>query len=362
MTGNNHDTNAKRKFDEFSPKHILLLVNQSARYLLSKWIILLIAGAVSGLLYIAFSYAKKPKYTADFVFALDEGAVKSSSNSLTALSEELGFGPSYDAGGVFSSVTNILELLQSRLLIEKTLKRSIAFGNKPVLFADFFLDSLEYRKKWMKGSSFEHIDFAKENPGREEEHFRNGILSNMYGTITSQFIKIDRKGKGTTLIQVSLTSEHEAFSKYFLEALIDEVSKYYIELKTYRSKLHLDFIQKRTDSMRDAYNQGLYGRSVLADANINPNRQIATVPGEKKQTDVQILRESYISLMKTLESERTSLMQETPLFQYLDKPLLPLKKTTNNLLVKFIIFFIIGSLLAAFILLLVKSYRFIIRN
>ncbi|MBC7904596.1 MAG: hypothetical protein H7Y27_14315 [Gemmatimonadaceae bacterium] len=88
--------------------------------------------------------------------------------------------------------------------------------------------------------------------------------------------------------------------------------------------------------------------------------QIAIVPGERKQTDVQILRENYVNLVKSLESEKTSLMQETPLFQYLDLPVFPLKVTTNNLMFKFIVFFIVGAILASGILLVYKLYRFIL--
>lgn len=362
MTEGATDINQQRKFDEFSPKRAILLVNSACRYLLSKWLILLIAGIAFGSLYVALNFSKKPKYTAEFSFALDEGAVKSSSNNFSSLSEELGFGISYEAGGVFSSMTNILELLQSRLIIEKTLKRSVTLYGKPVVFANFFLDSLDYRSKWMKGSPYYNIDFIKPTGSHEEELFRNSIINNIYSIITSQFIKIDKKGKGTTLILVTMTSEHESFSKYFLEALIDEVSKFYVEIKTHRSKIHLDYIQHRTDSVREAYNQALYGRSAITDANINPNRQIATIPGEKKQTDIQVLKDGYINLMKSLESERTSLMQETPLFQYLDMPVFPLQRTSNNLLLKFIIFAVVGMVLTAVFLLARRLYRFILHN
>jgi uncharacterized protein involved in exopolysaccharide biosynthesis len=363
MTQAAPDIRMERRFDEFSPKRLLLLINKAFKYLLSKWWIIILAGLALGSLYAALNFSKKPAYTAELVFALDDGAVKSSSNNFSALSEELGFGSTYEAGGVFSSMTNILELLQSRLIIEKTLKRSVDLNGKKILFADFFLDSLNFRNKWMNSSSFKQINFLNTKASKEEELFRNRIINNIYNLITSpRFTKIDRKGKGTTLIQVTFTSENESFSKYFLEALIDEVSKFYIEIKTQRAKLQLDFIQRRTDSIRNAFGGAIYGRAAFSDANINPVRQIAIAPVERKQTDVQILRETYINLVKSLESSKTSLMQDTPLFQYLDTPVFPLKVTTNSLLKKFIFFFIIGAFLAGIILLVVRFFRFILQS
>ena len=66
------------------------------------------------------------------------------------MSEQLGIGSLMDAGGVFSSATNIVELMQSRLMIEKTLRNTTQVGNRKLVFADFFLDSLDYRKKWFE--------------------------------------------------------------------------------------------------------------------------------------------------------------------------------------------------------------------
>lgn len=349
----------ERRFDQFSPRRILMLVNQAIRYLRSKWIVIVVTGILLGLVAVIYSYPVRPQYTAEFSFAMDEGGVKTQGNSLTRLSEELGFSPSFEAGGIFSSMSNIIELMQSRLLIEKTLKRSVVLYGKPVIFANFFLDSLRYREKWMKNPNHPKLDFSDTTLSREEELYRNGIINNMHSVITSKLMKIDTKGKGTSLIDVTLISENELFSKYFLEALVDEVSKYYISLKTYRSKLYLEFIQKRTDSVKNAYMASLFGRANFSDANLNPILQTNIVPGERKQTDVVVLRETYIGLVKNLESARTSLLQDTPLFQYLDQPVLPLKIKAGSLLMKFILFFIVGMVLASLFVMLRKFYRFL---
>lgn len=346
MTGSTIHSTDQRVFDEFSPKKFILQIRSVFRYLLSKWYIILGAGLLLGSAGAIYSFTKKPIYTAEITFALDEGAAQSAKSEFSGLAEELGYTPVMNAGGVFSSMTNIVELIKSRLLIEKTLRSKTTIDNHTLTFADFFLDSLDLRKKWMKNSPYPHANFSSTPGDRNELLYINGMLRNMYEVLRGQMISVNTKSKGTTIISVTLVTRHELFSKYFLEALMAEVTHYYIETKTQRSKLNLDFIQYRTDSIKQAYNAALYGRAVFTDANINSIRQTATIPGEKQQTDVQILKNSYIEMVNALEAAKTTLMRNTPLIQYLDTPILPLKKTGSRTMLYFIVLFILGSLIA----------------
>ncbi|MEO5564072.1 MAG: hypothetical protein ABIR18_11570 [Chitinophagaceae bacterium] len=354
-------TESNRVFDEFSPKKMIIQSRGAIRYLFSKWYIILVAGVVLGVAGATYAYFKKSTYAAEITFALDEGATQSATNSnLSGLADEFGF--TMTAGGVFSNVTNISELIKSRLLIEKTLRSSVEIDKKSVLFADFFLDSLEYRDKWMKKSPYYRIDFRAQPKDKNELLFTNSILRSIYETLISKNISVGVKGKGTSIFSVSLVSTHELFTKYFLEALMTEVTQYYIESKTLRSKLNLDFLQKRTDSIRGAYNRALYGRAVFVDANVNPARQTGIVSSDKQQTDIQILKASYIELVGALESAKTSLMRDTPLIQYLDTPILPLKKTNPRVKFYFIVFFLIGCFFSTLYLATRKGIKYIPRT
>jgi hypothetical protein len=278
------------------------------------------------------------------------------------LREQLGLEPSADAGTFFSSVTNIVELMQSRLLIEKTLRRPVTLYGKTILYADFFLDSLEFRDKWMKSSPYYHINFSDTTKNGQEKLFESGIMRSIYEYIKGALIKIDTKGKGSSVISVTCTSKHELFSKYFLEAWLNEVTQYYIETKTLRARINLELIQKRTDSVRMAYNNALYARATFTDAHMNPIRQTVNVSTERQQTDVQILRASYTELVQTLELAKTNLMKDTPLIQYLDIPILPLKIVKPSLVKRFLLFFILGAVLAAGYFALARIYRQILEK
>ena len=79
------------------------------------------------------------------------------------------------------------------------------------------------------------------------------------------------------------------------------------------------------------------------DAHANAVRQIATVSSEKQQTDVQILKTAYIELSRSLESAKIALVRVTPLIQYLDTPILPLKKSGASGMKFFLVLFILGA-------------------
>jgi hypothetical protein len=316
-----------------------------------------------GLLGYLYSRSKKTIYTAEITFAIDEEASQATRSSISQLSEQLGLGPVGDGGSVFfSSMTNIVELLKSRRLIEKTLKDSITLEGKKLLVADFFLDSLQFRKKWLKNNNDAKINLLDSSLVKEEVLFRNGIFANMCDLITSQFIKMEKKGAATSIISVKCITTNEFFSKYFLEAHIQKVTQYYTDIKTERAKKNLALIQNRTDSTRSAFTGSLYTKAAFSDANMNPSRQVAVITTEKQQTDLQILRASYMELIKGLESAKASLIRDTPIFQYLDTPILPLKANRSNSMLYFIIFSITGFFLVAGFLLIKELYLAILNR
>jgi hypothetical protein len=345
--------------DGLSPRILFLQVLDGIAYLRSKWLIILIAATILGIAGTIMTWLKKPLYKAEITFSIDEGDRSSGKSEFSVYSEQLGLGP-VDGGSLFSTSKNIEELLKSRLLMEKTLRSSFQNGDSLITFADFFLDSLDFRQEWIKKSAFPDLAFNTTKKNKNELLFENGIISRMHKKLSSEYVKITQKSKGTSITSVTCITEHELFSKYFLEKLISEVTQYYIDAKTKRSKINLSIIEKRNDSVKKAYIASVFGRSAFTDADINVVRQTASAPVEKKQTDVQILRSAYVELSRNIETAKTSLMNETPLIDLIDTPILPLDRISSSALKNFIIYFIGGAFLSAVFLSLKRLFRKII--
>lgn len=361
MSLESQNINSDRVFDEFSPKKLLFQLKSVIDYVISKWLIILLIAILCAIATYYYTILKKPTYLAVITFALDDGVAANTKSPYAKLEQEFGIELGTDAGGVFSSTSNIVELIQSRLLIEKTLKSTVTINKHKLLFADFFLDSLDYREKWTKNRPNSKINFNNNSKNPQEILFANSIINNIYELIITKYIKVEPKGAGTSILQVSCLTENQFFSKYFLEALLNQVTKYYIDTKTQRSKINLAFLQKKTDSVQVEYFNAMYGRASFSDAHLNPSKQVGVVTKDKQQTDVQILKNSYAELVKSLEAAKNNLNQETPLFQFLDIPVLPLKTFNANAIKNSFMVFIISIIIMAMSLFIKKVFQKLIK-
>jgi len=83
---------------------------------------------------LAFAFPQKPTYTATLTFALeDDKAGGGGLSGALGLASSLGFDLGTSAGGAFSGA-NLIELMQSRTLIERALLNPITYVNKTTKF------------------------------------------------------------------------------------------------------------------------------------------------------------------------------------------------------------------------------------
>jgi hypothetical protein len=327
-----------------SPALLLNQLESLLKHLGSKWLLIVAGSICFGLAGWILSLREDTVYQAELSFALDEKEPENAQSTFSLFSQQLGLEP-INGGNAFSNLRNIEELLKSRLMIEKTLFSYYVSGKDSLLFVDFFLDSLDFRNKWAPGTEAGDIKAPSRNRAAASSREEQVLIKSIYRKISGAYLGIQQKTKGTSILTVSLTSPHEGFSKHFLERLVDEVSAYYIDAKTRRSKTNLSIIAQRNDSIRLAYQQAVRTRASFADADINLVREIAAAPSEKMQTDVQILRSAYIELSRNLETAKTALMNETPIIEIIDLPLLPLDKKSPTPLRSFLLFAILGAAL-----------------
>jgi hypothetical protein len=342
----NNTINERIVLEQFSPRKFLLQAGELFRYVLHRWYWPLLCGiALGAAAYFYYSFTGKKEYTAEITFVLDEEITSPKKSGLSEITEQLGLGPS-DAGALLGAEGNFAGLLTSRFLTEQTLRQKFT-GKKNITYIDFFLDSLNYRSKWTGQSPFATTKFDTIAKTAEEQLFQNSIIANAHSIITGKLLKIDKKMPGSSIIAISCTSVNELFSKMFLETLVKNAADYYVRIQTEKSKQNLQSLNHRLDSVRSAYVSAMYGKASISDANMNLVLQRAAVPGQKKQTDVDILRSAYTELSLNMESAKTALLRKTPVIQILDTPMLPLKTTGVSTVRKFILFFLLGAFLTA---------------
>lgn len=317
-------TSSNIEQDEMSVKDMILKLKEWFHYLLSKWVIILIAGIIGGIFGFVNAYSKKPLYIAELSFALEN----EHSSGAFGLASQFGFDlGSGDGGGAFSE-DNLLELMRSRSMVEKTLLTTVSVKGKEQTLAEFYIDFSELGEAWDDNPELKGIRFLPYADRSEFSLQQDSVLGILYKSVVGNHLTVYKRDKKLSIINVKVISTNELFSKFFTEILTREVSDFYVDTKTKKSSENLAILQHQTDSVRRALNSAISGVASSVDANPNANaaQQILQVPSKRRQVDVQVNQAILNELVKNLEISKVSLRKETPLIQIIDKPILPLQK------------------------------------
>lgn len=319
--------------DEISIKDFVLEINKWLAYLQTQWRLLVLAGGLCAAIGYLYAYLQKPLYTATLSFALeDEKSGGGGMAGAMGLASSLGIDLSgASAGGAFSGA-NLLELMKSRSLVEKTLLQPITVNGKTMSLASYYMEKNEIGK----GQGQEKksgLPFDPFPPLVERSNFslqQDSLLGILYQQIAgkSGILSVEQKEKKISILSIEVKSRDELFSKKFTETLAKVVSDFYIETKSKKAKLNYEILQKQTDSIRYELNLAISGVAVANDLtyNLNPALNIKRTPSVRKQIDVQANTIILNQLVTNLEMAKVALRKETPLIQIIDEPILPLPK------------------------------------
>jgi hypothetical protein len=343
--------------DEISLKELIIYLKDWFKYLLSKWLLLVVAGIIGGAIGFAYSYFKKTVYTAELTFVLENSQSGGALGSYAGIAGQFGFDLGNSSGGGAFEGENLLALMKSRSMIEKALLTTVPLKGKRQTLAEFYIDMNGLREDWEKEKSeLKDVRFLPDaNPSKFSLE-QNGLIGSFHGAIIENNLSVDKPDKQMSIISVKVKSQSDLFSKYFTEILVKEVSDFYIATKIKKASENFAILKHQTDSVRQAYNLAVTGVAITNDNNPNPNRgrQILQVPSERRQFDVQVNQAMLAQLVQNLEMARVSLRKETPLIQIIDRPVLPLPKKVSNTFRGLIFGGIIGGFLAALILIFKK--------
>jgi uncharacterized protein involved in exopolysaccharide biosynthesis len=289
---------------------------------------------------------QKPNYLATSTFVLEEDKGGGGLGGAMGLASSFGFDLGGGGGGLFTS-SNIIELMKSRLVVEKTLLNSVQVDGKEISLADYYIQINELREEWAKKPRLININFPVNADRRKFSLQQDSILQTISAGLTKENLVIAQKDKKVSIISLTVKTEDEFFSKLFCEQLLKETSDFYIETKSKKSRLNVDILQHQADSIRAELNSGITGVATASDNvyNLNPALNVKRTPSTRRQVDVQANTAILTQLVAQLELSKVSLRKETPLVQLIDRPILPLEKEKLGKLKSLIL----GGFLAGFL-------------
>ncbi|OIR07022.1 chain length determinant protein [mine drainage metagenome] len=341
--------------DEISLKDLIVQIKVWYHYLLSKWTILAVTGILGAAIGIAYAWVQKPIYTATVTYALDDEKTGGGMTGALGLASSLGFDlGGASAGGAFSAA-NLMELMHSKSLIEKTLLSTVMVAGKQVTLAEYYIEINDIRKAWANSPELAQLQFPVDANMEQFARTQDSVLSSIYANIDKNQLSITQKDKKVSIGTIEVKSINENFSKLFCEALVREVTDFYVDTRSRKARNNVNILQKQTDSVRAELNAAITGVAAANDNtfNVNPVQSIHKTPVAKRQVDVQANTAILTQLVANLEMAKVALLKETPLIQVIDKPILPLKKEKKSRLMGLIM----GGFLGGFLMVLFLVFR-----
>ena len=313
--------------DEISLKELIEKGREWFSYLLSQWKIIVLAGIVGAGLGLAYSFSKKPVYTASLSFALEDEKGGGGLGSALGLASSLGLDLGGGGGSIFTG-SNLTELFKSRAMVEQTLLSSVVVDGKTISLAEMYIQNEKWRSKWNDKPNFKDIQFLPNVKRKYFTRVHDSILGVMYQDLSKTGLAVAQKDKKISIITIDVNSTNELFSKYFTEALVKQVSDFYVDTKSKKARMNMDILERQTDSIRRELNGAITGVAVANDNTfgLNPAMNVRRAPSARRQVDVQANTAILTELVKQTELAKVTLRKETPLIQVIDKPILPLKK------------------------------------
>jgi uncharacterized protein involved in exopolysaccharide biosynthesis len=344
--------------DEISLKELLEKGREWYSFLLSKWKIIVIAGFIGACLGLGYSFTKKPVYTASLSFALEDDG-SGGGGGLGSLASSFGFDVGGSGGGAFSG-SNLTELFKSRKIVEETLLTPVVFESKKISLVEMFIQNNEWRDKWENKPKLKNLTFLPNADRKKFTREQDSILGVVYENLSKTGLTVAQKDKKIDITTIEVNSTNELFSKYFTEALANEVSDFYITTKSKKARMNMAILQRQTDSIRGQLNGAITGVAVANDNTfgLNPAMNVRRAPSARRQVDVQANTAILTELIKQTEMAKVALRKDTPLIQIIDKPILPLKKKKFGKLKGLIL----GGFLVGFLTVLILVFKRILKG
>jgi hypothetical protein len=313
--------------DEISLKELLEKAKEWFSYLVSQWKVILLAGIVGAGLGLAYSVSKKPIYTATLSFALEDEKSGGGLGGALGLASQFGLDLGGGGGSIFTG-SNLTELFKSRSMVEQTLLSPVTSNGKTISLAEMYIQNKEWRDKWNDNPKFKDIQFLPNSKRKYFTRVHDSILGVMYEDLSKNGLTVGQKDKKIAILSIDMVSASELFAKDFTEALVEEVSDFYIDSKSKKSRENMLILERQTDSIRRELNGAITGVAVANDNTfgLNPAMNVRRAPSARRQVDVQANTAILTELVKQSELAKVTLRKETPLIQIIDKPILPLPK------------------------------------
>ena len=323
--------------NQIEAKDLIKKIQNYLNYFYIKKYFILLFSLAFAMLISLINEIRDETFTANLTFIVEEEGPVNSLGSMSSIASQFGLNIGSTSQTIFSN-NNIKELILSRKVISKVLMDSCNIKGEKDLIIEHYLSKEKIRNEWEKKKDFKEINFNKGYLSRQHD----SIINLIYVNIIENTLEVDFNDSESNVLTVSFTSNDEYLSKFFVEKLIDQVSKMYISNQTLVASNRLAFIHSRADSVFIELKNTEKRLAKVQDVNQRIVKFQARLKELQLIRDVEILNTTYLEILKNLELSKLTLLNSTPIIKIVDKPVLPLPTNKASMLKAFLISCFLG--------------------
>jgi uncharacterized protein involved in exopolysaccharide biosynthesis len=301
--------------EEATLKDVIISIRDYTRELKKKFILIstvLIISIISGLVY---SSIQKDKFEAVLSFIVEGQSEGPNLSSISGMASQFGL----DLGGSSSSTfsqQNVIELLKSRKVIESTLSKSCIVNNEEDILLNHYISINNMIEDG------ENISFFSSS--------KDSITNIIWKEIIDFKIDLSYQNDEANILNLTYTSTSSEFAKNFTELLVEEISQMYSHYQTEKTRNSLKNLELRSDSIFRELKNSERNFARVKDRNLRVINASGRLDEIQYMREVQVLNAIYLELIKNTELVKMNLLNETPIIQLIDVPVLPLEYSNRS--------------------------------
>jgi len=331
----------EQQTDEISFKDIFLKLHEFWSLTWEKRYWVVIVAVLFSLIFGLRAYLKKPTYTAELTFMVndDEGGGMA---GLGAILGQFGLGGS---GGGKYNYEKIMEISRSNRIVEQVLMDSAVVEGKKDVLANHIIEIYGLHKVWNKDTILNDFIFTSRVGSDQKTNLAKKILRTqvMGNPKESSDPKLASIGfnEESTIMSIAIASENEDLSIALAKSWYNKLATFYINKSIERQQTTYQLLSFKADSI---YRLLVGSESSLASSTEKRGLVLASdnLPQARSSRNIQMYAAMYGEVIKNKETAEFILNNETPFFQVIDSPMVPLNQPGNNVIVNSIVGFIMG--------------------
>ncbi|MBT6808223.1 MAG: hypothetical protein HOA52_01895, partial [Flavobacteriales bacterium] len=323
-------------------KDVFLTIRDYKNELKRKLVLIISVVILFSLIGYIYSINQEDKYVATLSFIVEGDEDGLNLSSLGGMASQ--FGLDFGGGGSSSfSQQNVIELLKSRKIVEESLKKEYTISGKRYSLLEHYI----INNNIIEDSSEIKFDGI----------YNDSITNIVWRQIIDNKLEVSYQNDEANILNLNYSSVSSQFAKHFTESLIDEMSRMYSSYQTEKIRFTLNNLKSRSDSVFSELQRSERNLARIKDRNTRVITASGRLDEIRYMREVQVLNTMYLELIKNTEIVKMSLLNETPIIQIVDTPILPLSIVKRSFMFWITIFSFLGLSIISFIVIIRKLVK-----